>query len=268
MKKVFKNAKFFILAILVVSVLTACGEHVHTWIDATCTSPQICSECGEETGEPIEHSISEWTTTKEATCSEVGISSGICSSCNETIEKEIVTIAHTPGEWEVTTAATPTSNGVRSLPCSICGETMETESFSLSPEEFKAMCKTYSYTEIARNPQTYRGTYAKYTGEVVQVMEEGNLCNLRVNITRKGSSYTYYTDTIFVVYTRPEGSSRILENDIITIYGINEGMYSYETVLGSEMTIPRVDAYYIDQPDSKKKRSSIELLFFRLYTDE
>ncbi len=51
----------FSLAI-VIALLTGCsrdtpqvGEHQHTWIDATCTSPKTCSECNATDGEPLEH---------------------------------------------------------------------------------------------------------------------------------------------------------------------------------------------------------------------
>lgn len=37
-------------------------EHVHTWIDATCTSPKTCSVCSTTEGSPLQH---EW---QEATC--------------------------------------------------------------------------------------------------------------------------------------------------------------------------------------------------------
>lgn len=33
---------------------------------------------------------------------------------------------------------------------------------------------------------------------------------------------------------------RILENDYITIYGVSDGLYTYETVLGAQMTVPNV----------------------------
>lgn len=47
-------------------------------------------------------------------------------------------------------------------------------------------------------------------------------------------------------YELPEGAPRILENDIVTFYGICEGTYTYESVLGSNITIPSVSALYMD----------------------
>lgn len=80
-------------------MLTGCG-HEHTWIDATCTAPKTCSECGETEGEALGHT---WV---EATCAEPKT----CSVCGET---EGETLAHT---WVEATCA-------ESKHCSVCGET-------------------------------------------------------------------------------------------------------------------------------------------------
>lgn len=129
----------------------------------------------------------------------------------------------------------------------MCGELLETEKYTLTPEEaetqYKAACTAYSYDTIARNPDDYRGTYGKYTGEIVQVLESGNSVQLRVNITKGRYGYS---DTIYVVYETKEGEARLLEDDIITIYGENHGTVSYESVLGATITIPCVYAEYID----------------------
>jgi hypothetical protein len=46
--------------------------------------------------------------------------------------------------------------------------------------------------------------------------------------------------------TRPEGESRILEDDWITCYGECEGVESYTTVLGSQITIPSMKMKYYE----------------------
>ena len=39
-------------------------------------------------------------------------------------------------------------------------------------------------------------------------------------------------------------SDRILEDDIITIWGECDGLYSYESVLGSKESLPNIDVKY------------------------
>ena len=56
-----------------------------------------------------------------------------------------------------------------------------------------------------------------------------------------------WDNTIYVEYTRKtENESRILEDDIIYLYGTLNGVTTYTTVLGSDVTIPYMLAEYID----------------------
>lgn len=112
-------------------------------------------------------------------------------------------------------------------------------------KEFKESCKTYTFEQIARNPNNFKGTNVKLTGEVVQVIEGLYSNSLRVNITKKGTYSTYYTDTVYVNYVLEEGEDKILENDIITLYGTSQGDYSYTSTIGSTVTLPLIFAKYI-----------------------
>ena len=110
--------------------------------------------------------------------------------------------------------------------------------------DYKQRCKTYEYKNIARDPHLYQGKMARFTGKVIQVMESGNSVVLRVNVTK--STYGY-NDTVFVTYTKKSSQeSRILEDDIVTLYGTLEGLKSYETIFGATVTIPAMEAKYID----------------------
>ena len=117
-------------------------------------------------------------------------------------------------------------------------------------EKYKASCQTYTYDELARNPSGMKGKPVKVTGEVIQSMKStyGNSVTLRVNITKWGTYSTYYKDTVYVTYTYPDSSAeRILEDDIITIYGDSTGETSYQSTLGGTITIPSIDAKYIER---------------------
>lgn len=117
-------------------------------------------------------------------------------------------------------------------------------------ETFIADCVTYAYKEISRNPRDYKGKKAKFSGEVIQIMESGNDVTLRVNVTKQENEFVengyLYSDTVYVEYTRKsESESRILDGDIIDIYGTLNGTKTYDNVLGSETTIPYLQAEYI-----------------------
>lgn len=111
--------------------------------------------------------------------------------------------------------------------------------------DYKNSCGTYSYKEIARNPDTYSGKNAKFTGKVIQVMNDYSGVVLRVSVTE--DEYGIWNDVVYVTYAYPESSSpKILENDIITMYGTLSGNETYTSTLGASITIPAFDAKYID----------------------
>ena len=225
-----------------------CGEtegeaHGHKWTEATCTEAKTCSVCGKTSGNALGHEISEWKETKKASCTESGQRDGVCSRCGETVIEEIEKLAHTESDWKITQKASYDQAGERQKTCTVCGEVLQTESYELEGEEkanaFKNECANYSYKDIARDPDQYKGSKIKFYGEIVQVCSENkDLCTYRVML----SNY----DVIYVTYKRPEGEGRLLEDDNITVYGLCNGLYSYTSVQGAQITIPMVDAKYID----------------------
>lgn len=133
-------------------------------------------------------------------------------------------------------------------------EQKQQQEVAATKEEYKKDCQSYTYEEIARNPSDYEGKKAKFEGEVIQVMESGNDITLRINITKEANEFAdggyLWSDTIYVEYTRKTSNeSRILEDDIITVYGTMKGTKSYTTILGSETTIPFLQAEYVDIPN-------------------
>ena len=116
--------------------------------------------------------------------------------------------------------------------------------------EFKASCGEYSYNDIARTPDNFKGKNVKYYGEVVQVSEGiYNSVILRVGVSC--TKYQYIDgyscpDILYVTYVYSEGEPRILEDDMITLYGTIKGLKSYTSVLGANITIPEITAKYID----------------------
>ena len=111
--------------------------------------------------------------------------------------------------------------------------------------EFIASCQDFSYEDIARNPNNYKGKNAKFTGKVIQV-QEGllNSVTLRVEVTQ--GEYGIWDDTVYVNYKyKDDNESKILEDDIITMYGTIDGLKTYTTILGGEVTIPEMTVKYI-----------------------
>ena len=100
-KVIFGIAGGLILVAAVIAVCFATGVlHLHSYIAANCTAPDICEVCGETRGEALGH------TWKEATCTEPKT----CEICAET---EGEALGHT---WKEATCTEPKT-------CEVCEET-------------------------------------------------------------------------------------------------------------------------------------------------
>ena len=129
-----------------------------------------------------------------------------------------------------------------------CKEQVETKQKAKKEQdkkEYQEKCKVYTFEQMARNPDNFKGTYVKLTGEVIQTIYSDSGVDLRVNITKEGKYSTWYTDTIYVTYIPEKGEDKILEDDIITIYGQSMGDYTYTSTLGAPITLPWINAKYI-----------------------
>ncbi|MBR4711454.1 MAG: hypothetical protein IKP10_05430 [Clostridia bacterium] len=128
-----------------------------------------------------------------------------------------------------------TRNGI-----DVTDEKLNDGSSLISKSDYTKACTVVQYTSVERNPEQYKGKKIKVTGKVIQVMESGsNSVVLRVS---ESDDKVWY-----VTYKRANGESRILEDDRVTIYGECSGIVTYTTVWGSSVTVPGVNAVYIDR---------------------
>lgn len=196
-----------------------------------------------------------------------------CNSCGEpvgsAVNKQRVEVRYVPVEEKKKKKKHPILSTVLIFfGIFLLAGAMFSEPTSTAPEmsvaEYKAVCREISYEDLARNPDSHKDEYFTFTGEVIQVVESSGSVSLRVNVTPVSiydgmESYTdmyedlygetlasvsYYQDTIYATAKLKENGDRILEGDIIEIYGVCQGLYKYMSVLGAEIAIPRIDVGY------------------------
>lgn len=98
-----------------------------------------------------------------------------------------------------------------------------------------------SYDQLFRNIDNYTGKFVNYEGQVIQVLGDSGNWNLRVNITQQGDPpYTYWQDPVFIYSYSPD---RVIENDLIEFTGQVNGVITYKSVLGGDITIPSLTIY-------------------------
>ena len=124
-----------------------------------------------------------------------------------------------------------------------------TEDPKAKEEQFKNSCGTIDFKTLSRNPDKYKGNKYKLTGEVIQVQEDSwsDMVELRIDITKETSEYSdyvFWSDTIYATVYIPDGEDNILVDDIITFWGTCDGEFTYETVMGDNITLPKIDIEY------------------------
>ncbi len=106
--------------------------------------------------------------------------------------------------------------------------------------------KEMPYESVARYPEKYEGKLMQITGEVFQ--EGDNMLRVATKLEDFGPiGEKYMHDVVYVfmdMNTIKEG--RVLEGDIVTIYGECDGVTTYETINGGSVTIPALYATEID----------------------
>lgn len=102
---------------------------------------------------------------------------------------------------------------------------------------FKQDCQIMDYKKVLRNPDDYKNTNFAFCGEVFQVVSESDSV---IEMLVKSDD-----DEIVYVYYYREGTSRILEGDMVTIYGTFYILETYQTLLGTK-TVPKLSVYFLE----------------------
>jgi hypothetical protein len=103
--------------------------------------------------------------------------------------------------------------------------------------------KSIDYAQLKKDPNKFSGQYAKYTGEIVQIAEDGNNTVIRLAVTKDDFGYNS-EDVVFVKY---QGTTDYVEKDIVTVYGTLDGSYTYQSQAGWDITVPSMTADFFDK---------------------
>lgn len=108
-------------------------------------------------------------------------------------------------------------------------------------EEAKGYETGISYDQLARTPDDYLGKKVKFYGKVIQVIENDSTVQIRLAVNDD------YDTVLLGEYDSSIISSRVLEDDMITVYGVSVGTITYQSTMGGNITIPGVSVEKIDQ---------------------
>jgi len=125
----------------------------------------------------------------------------------------------------------------------------------LTPAEIKSTAIEISYDNLFRNNESYVGKIVLFKGaKILQVVDDSSF---RVSVN---------TDELYsqnIIYLDGYAGGRLLENDLVDIYGRVNELVTYKAVLGNNVTIPSIKALIVERTgtetlaDSIKKQSQV-----------
>lgn len=97
--------------------------------------------------------------------------------------------------------------------------------------------ESVDYITLARNPENYVGKKLKFSGEILQVIEGDSNTEYRLAVNND------YDNVVYMSISNDDLPQRILEEDLVTVYGESTGKITYESTLGGNITIPSMVIY-------------------------
>ncbi|MGL4694428.1 hypothetical protein [Enterococcus larvae] len=118
---------------------------------------------------------------------------------------------------------------------------------SSNRELFKEMTADI-YQQQAREGDKNKGDKLIVTGKVVQSVEATNGGSALVRVATAAGEYNNWNDDVFYVVIPGDiwGEKRLLEGDMVTLYVVTTGLYSFENTGGSTTTEPSGACYTYD----------------------
>lgn len=117
---------------------------------------------------------------------------------------------------------------------------------TMTEEEFRDQCIEVEYAELLRNPNNYVGQFIKYECRILQLLTESNN-EMTASANGKNSFNNYFDNLVHISYHyTDENDFRLIEKDIVVVYGIVDGSYTFISALGTTRTIPSITVLYYD----------------------
>ncbi len=119
----------------------------------------------------------------------------------------------------------------------------------ISEDDYKAECQTVDYKELCRYPEKYEGTKIVVKVKVSQIIDANFSGSEKAWRTyTDNSGYGFYADDEYYMLDKRGGDAvKILDDDIINVYGEFTGLEKITRALTSTTDeLPRIEVKYAD----------------------
>lgn len=124
----------------------------------------------------------------------------------------------------------------------------ETPEPAISEADFRTSCEALNYKDLLRNPENYIGKNVLITVKISQVLGGSSGRNKYYRCYSDTSGYGYYYDDEYYIQDdRYDSAPKLLEDDIIAVYGTYEGIETITRAIGwTSEEVPRIVMRYVD----------------------
>lgn len=114
-------------------------------------------------------------------------------------------------------------------------------SSSNNTDDLSSYSTGITYDQLARTPNQFKKKKIMFTGEVAQVIDQKGVTELRLAVDGD------YDNILLVdILDKSLKGSRVLENDLVTVYGFSDGIANYTSTTNEPISIPSMIAVSLD----------------------
>jgi hypothetical protein len=110
----------------------------------------------------------------------------------------------------------------------------------------KNQATAVNFKELDKDPNSFNGKIAKFTGQILQIQESNGYGVIRLAVTKE----SYGWSSADVVYVEYQGHTDAVEDDVVTAYGQLTGSKTYESQAHFEITVPSMTACVVEKGTS------------------
>jgi hypothetical protein len=105
----------------------------------------------------------------------------------------------------------------------------------MTPQQLRAQAVTVSYGQLSKDPDSFQGTFTKFTGQILQIEQSGSTGIMRLSVTNEGYGIWSPNDVVYVEYNQP---TQAVQDDVVTVYGMLNGTQTYTSEANYQISLP------------------------------
>ena len=116
-------------------------------------------------------------------------------------------------------------------------------------DSIKSNAQKIDFAQLDKDPSNFTGKDAKFTGQIAQIQELNGQGMIRLSVTNLGYGIWSSSDIVYITYT---GHNDFVQDDVVTVYGVLQGSYTYTSEANFQITVPSMIACSVEKPTVKK----------------